>query len=132
MSMTTTLSRLACLRCGHTWLPRSERAPVRCPRCKSPYWNRASRDKAADKMARKMAAMQAGRRYYWAHEREIVREHRGKFVAVTAEGVIDADENYSDLIGRVFRGGPFSLFLHRAGEPERAYRLGPRFSVRSA
>jgi hypothetical protein len=129
---TRTISSLTCLRCGYSWLPRSERTPVRCPRCKSPYWNKASGDRAADPMAAKAAAMQAGRRYYWAHEREIIRQHRGKFVAVTAEGVIDADEKYADLIDRIYSSGPFSLFIHKAGEPERVYRIGPRFSVRSA
>ena len=28
-----------CLRCWHTWHPRGG-AQVRCPRCRSPYWNR--------------------------------------------------------------------------------------------
>jgi predicted Zn-ribbon and HTH transcriptional regulator len=26
-----------CKRCEHLWLPRVER-PVRCPKCKTPYW----------------------------------------------------------------------------------------------
>lgn len=29
-----------CARCRHEWLPRSERRPEICPRCKSPYWDR--------------------------------------------------------------------------------------------
>jgi DNA-directed RNA polymerase subunit RPC12/RpoP len=31
-----------CIRCGHTWLPRSkvEELPTICPKCKSPYWNK--------------------------------------------------------------------------------------------
>jgi len=30
-----------CDRCGHEWLPREfGQAPVTCPKCKSPYWNR--------------------------------------------------------------------------------------------
>ncbi len=29
-----------CLRCGHTWIPRTEEIPKVCPKCKSPYWNK--------------------------------------------------------------------------------------------
>jgi predicted Zn-ribbon and HTH transcriptional regulator len=30
-----------CERCGHIWLPRkTEKEPIVCPKCKSPYWNR--------------------------------------------------------------------------------------------
>jgi len=28
-----------CKRCGHKWIPRLERNPVLCPKCKSAYWN---------------------------------------------------------------------------------------------
>lgn len=31
---------LACTRCGHTWVPRFDEPPERCPKCNSPYWNR--------------------------------------------------------------------------------------------
>ena len=34
------LPTLTCLHCDHTWVPRIEGAPVRCPKCQSPYWNR--------------------------------------------------------------------------------------------
>jgi DNA-directed RNA polymerase subunit M/transcription elongation factor TFIIS len=32
-----------CERCEHTWLPRAttEETPTICPKCKSPYWNKA-------------------------------------------------------------------------------------------
>jgi predicted Zn-ribbon and HTH transcriptional regulator len=29
-----------CKRCGHVWLPRVDHVPVRCPACKSVYWQR--------------------------------------------------------------------------------------------
>ncbi len=30
-----------CERCGGEWIPKdSEKEPVACPKCKSPYWNR--------------------------------------------------------------------------------------------
>lgn len=29
-----------CTRCGHKWVPKIVREPKRCPRCKSPYWNK--------------------------------------------------------------------------------------------
>ncbi len=36
------LPRLECLRCGHRWIPRKEKAPISCARrsCNSEYWNR--------------------------------------------------------------------------------------------
>lgn len=32
-----------CERCEHTWIPRAstEETPTICPKCKSPYWNKA-------------------------------------------------------------------------------------------
>jgi DNA-directed RNA polymerase subunit RPC12/RpoP len=32
-----------CVRCGHKWVPRimTEEEPTICPKCKSPYWNKA-------------------------------------------------------------------------------------------
>ncbi len=30
--------RLLCKRCGHSWIPRSEKSPKFCPKCNSPYW----------------------------------------------------------------------------------------------
>jgi predicted Zn-ribbon and HTH transcriptional regulator len=35
-----------CLRCGYEWHPRSQRTPIVCPKCRSPYWNR---EREADK-----------------------------------------------------------------------------------
>jgi DNA-directed RNA polymerase subunit RPC12/RpoP len=30
-----------CERCGGEWIPKdSEKEPIACPKCKSPYWNR--------------------------------------------------------------------------------------------
>jgi hypothetical protein len=28
-----------CLRCGHSWVKRVPGRPVRCPKCKQPYWD---------------------------------------------------------------------------------------------
>ncbi len=30
-----------CERCGHIWVPKTDRRPIICPKCKSPYWDRA-------------------------------------------------------------------------------------------
>ena len=35
-------SQLNCKRCGHTWTPRQQEITI-CPKCKSPYWNKARR-----------------------------------------------------------------------------------------
>ena len=32
------MTKLACLRCGHIWIPRQDN-PDRCPKCKSYRWN---------------------------------------------------------------------------------------------
>lgn len=29
-----------CERCDHEWIPRAERTPTICPKCKTPYWDR--------------------------------------------------------------------------------------------
>ena len=39
------LHQQTCLRCGNTWWPRRLSKPVRCARCKSPYWARPRRVK---------------------------------------------------------------------------------------
>ena len=37
-----TMVRRKCYRCGHEWVPNARGSvPARCPRCKTPYWNRA-------------------------------------------------------------------------------------------
>ena len=39
-----------CLRCGHEWVPfkSSVEQPRVCPRCKSPYWNKARKEKKGE------------------------------------------------------------------------------------
>lgn len=39
-SQDVVITRLTCLRCGHSWLPRVESMPLLCPKCKNPYWNK--------------------------------------------------------------------------------------------
>jgi predicted Zn-ribbon and HTH transcriptional regulator len=29
-----------CKRCGHEWIPRTDRKPSTCPKCRSAYWDR--------------------------------------------------------------------------------------------
>ena len=36
----TKVAAFVCERCGHTWVPRTERRPTICPKCKSPYWDK--------------------------------------------------------------------------------------------
>ena len=40
-----TLQRQTCQRCGKMWWPRQSTKPARCPRCKSPYWDKPRRTK---------------------------------------------------------------------------------------
>ena len=46
------LPTLTCLRCDHSWYPRTPRSPKVCPRCKSPYWNREREKRWAIERAR--------------------------------------------------------------------------------
>lgn len=52
---------LKCLRCGHRWHVRKYDddafpiLPKRCPKCKSPYWNRKRLTKRARREAQKAA-----------------------------------------------------------------------------
>jgi len=39
----STLREQQCLRCAHRWWPRRPTRTLRCPRCKSPYWDRPRR-----------------------------------------------------------------------------------------
>jgi len=34
-----------CERCEHKWVPRINKKPIICPKCKSPYWDRARKKK---------------------------------------------------------------------------------------
>jgi hypothetical protein len=38
-----TVRQQTCLRCQHAWWPRTPTRTLRCPRCKSPYWDRPRR-----------------------------------------------------------------------------------------
>ncbi len=38
--MTDSLSQLTCLRCGHTWWPRTPGRPGVCPQCKNREWDK--------------------------------------------------------------------------------------------
>ena len=42
---TPVLTERTCLRCGKVWWPRGLSKPKRCPRCKTPYWDRPRRGK---------------------------------------------------------------------------------------
>lgn len=43
-SMKVDIKKLNCKRCGHTWCPRQSEVRL-CPKCKSPYWDRAKKVK---------------------------------------------------------------------------------------
>ena len=35
-----TIKGFRCTRCQHEWVPKTDRKPTICPKCKSPYWDR--------------------------------------------------------------------------------------------
>lgn len=39
------LPELNCKRCKHIWIPRANKKPKVCPKCKSPYWDIERRNK---------------------------------------------------------------------------------------
>ena len=123
-----TIAKVRCLRCEYAWFPRTERTPVRCPRCKSPYWNRA-RSAAPTASDERFRGMREGQAYYDAHRDEILRDYMGKYVAVTRDGVIDSADDYSKLADRVFANGSYSLLITKVEEKPRVYRLPVRFRV---
>lgn len=41
------LQQQTCLRCANKWWPRRPKKPLRCPNCKSPYWDRPRKPKPA-------------------------------------------------------------------------------------
>lgn len=43
------LYNLTCSRCNHMWRSKTGAAPKICPKCKSPYWNRARNPKVPKK-----------------------------------------------------------------------------------
>lgn len=55
-----TIQQYSCNRCQHSWWPRlfnpdgSPSHPERCPRCKSPYWDKKKLTPAQKKVAIKM------------------------------------------------------------------------------
>ena len=61
-SETKMLQRQTCQRCGKTWWPRQSDKPVRCPRCKSPYWDKPRRIKGAVGPLREGVSKEAIRR----------------------------------------------------------------------
>ena len=40
-----TLKGYICERCKHKWVPRDNKKPMVCPKCKSPYWDKKRRER---------------------------------------------------------------------------------------
>lgn len=36
------IEKLKCLKCGHAWIPRSEKRPAVCPSCGRPNWDESA------------------------------------------------------------------------------------------
>ena len=47
----TTVPRLECMKCGHIWIPRSDKLPDVCPKCKRYEWNVPEEDIKEDEDA---------------------------------------------------------------------------------
>jgi len=47
---TKMITKRVCLRCGHTWWPRSPEEPLACPNpdCHSVYWDRPRKNKTKE------------------------------------------------------------------------------------
>lgn len=45
MSQSITIPTLKCLRCGHSWLQRTQNTPRMCPACKSYKWQEPKAEK---------------------------------------------------------------------------------------
>jgi predicted Zn-ribbon and HTH transcriptional regulator len=43
-----TVTFYVCERCGHEWYPRGAGKPTVCPKCKSPYWDKARQSPKKD------------------------------------------------------------------------------------
>ena len=41
--------RHICLKCFHTWRPRTDHKPLKCPQCGNPYWDRQRTMKGASR-----------------------------------------------------------------------------------
>ena len=42
---TTKITKLTCLRCGHSWWPKTPDRPMLCAKCRSAYWERPKKNK---------------------------------------------------------------------------------------
>jgi hypothetical protein len=51
---TMVLHKLTCKRCNppHSWFPKTENLPKKCPKCGSPYWNKERKDAEVDRHIR--------------------------------------------------------------------------------
>jgi len=38
------MEKLLCRRCGHEWVRRMEKLPIRCPKCTSQAWQKERKD----------------------------------------------------------------------------------------
>jgi predicted nucleic acid-binding Zn-ribbon protein len=43
-----------CIRCGHSWVKRTDRKPKRCPKCKKPNWDVAPMKRGPKPKAKKL------------------------------------------------------------------------------
>jgi len=41
--MEVEIKKLECLRCGHTWVPRTNDVRI-CPKCKTPFWDKPRKE----------------------------------------------------------------------------------------
>jgi predicted Zn-ribbon and HTH transcriptional regulator len=50
MSKSFLARRYTCKVCGHEWYPRGPGKPLRCSKCKSPYWNKPRDKKVSERV----------------------------------------------------------------------------------
>ncbi len=123
-----------CERCGYEWAPRSAAEPRVCPKCKSPYWNRARtrgsqiRETAAgggvlERPARAATHVEnefeEAKRYYERHAQELGAKYFGQYVAVSQGKVVAHGPTLLGVVNEAYdQVGYREVFVAQAGGPD--------------
>lgn len=87
-----------CERCTHQWIPKGEREPTVCPRCKSPYWNRPKKSSEGHRPGNPVDLADR----FW---------HPLSFEELAAEQGVDPAKTWDEIVGGWPEGADFKEFL---------------------